>query len=469
MIMINREKRRDRIKKILRFWYKYGIAIAVGLLVLVVIVTIGILCAFIKSEPAINTEQTVAYTDIFETDENGNVKKNNKKKNTSSESGGESEEVEYSTVLQYNPDTKPGYMNNCVFLGDSRTVAMVSYGFVSDENVLAKVGIGHTAVMNSKFTQNSGKEYTVAEYLASHPAPVVYLAFGVNGMNGISEENYEKSFKEMVEAIIEKAPDSEIVIMAIGPVDDYGAYKKSVQNSWINKYNEFLKTLAEYEGIYYLDVDTVLKGEDGQVKPEYDAGDGLHYRACAYTVILDYIIHHPVIGVPDDGEFVVKYVKPTGQFKKMMKETTTLPANVQVVTETAPVSEAVKEDEIITPSPTVTMVPTISVSPSPTIKTKPAVSPSPTVIPTKEPGMTPTPTPVPTPVVAPPEPTKPTEPEVVPTPEPPGVTETPDKPEEPEEPSDGGDDKKEEVTPEARPTEPEPATEPDHNDDEGEE
>ena len=32
-------------------------------------------------------------------------------------------EVEDPTILAYNADTRSGYMNNCVFLGDSRTVA----------------------------------------------------------------------------------------------------------------------------------------------------------------------------------------------------------------------------------------------------------------------------------------------------------------------------------------------------------
>ena len=449
--MVDREKRRKRIKKWLRFFDRYGLTIAITISALVIITMVAILYAVVYSPVNHNADVSEeTYSDIFEKDEQGNIKKNNKKKKTeeNSSDNGEEEVEEYSTILKYNADTKPGYMNNCIFLGDSRTVAMVSYGFVSDENVLAKVGISHPAVMNSTFTQNSGKEYTVSQYLESHKAPVVYLAFGVNGMNGISEEKYEKTYKDMVEAIIEKAPDSEIVLMAIGPVDDYGSYKKSVQNAWINKYNEFLITLAEYEGIYYLDIDSVLKGEDGQVKPEYDAGDGLHYRACAYTVMLDYIIHHPVVGIPDDGDFVVKYVKPTGQFKKMMKETTSLPANAQVADDKAIPTEDAKDKLLISPSPTVS--PTVIPTPSPVAPTKEKPKPSPTLSPSPTiPVVTPSPTPKPTIPVEEPV----IEPTPVPT-DPPGVTETPP-------PSDDDENNEEpEITPEPKPTPTEPVEEP---------
>lgn len=452
---MDREKRRNIIRKIVRFWFKHEMAIAIGLILVFILTTTAVLYVCFAGERKPNEDETVSeettYAGIFDTDESGQIVKstrNTRKTITTTTSGGEVEEEEYKTVLEYNADTKPGYMNNCIFLGDSRTVAMVSYGFVSDENVLAKVGISHQAVMSTTFVQNSGKQYTIAQYLKTHKAPVIYIGYGVNGMNG-NEEQYEKSYKEVVEKIMDLAPDSEIVLMAIWPVNDYGSYKNTVRNEWVNKYNDFLKTLAEYEGIFYLDVDTILRDSDGQIKGEYDAGDGLHYRACAYTVILEYIIHHPVKGISDDGEFVVKYVKPTGDFKKMMKETTTLPANVQVV-EPEELNQEVNEELLITPSPTVTAEQSSS-SESQSSAAKPTLSPSPTITPTPTPVPTqsqqenkPTPTPVPdvkptpvpepteTPTEAPPEPTEEPKPEPTvetpteaPTPEP-EVTTPPD-------------------------------------------
>ena len=267
------------------------------------------------------------YGDLFSdsTDEGGNTTAKSGKVTTENgvrvrvdESTGE--KVEDPTVLQEKKGTKAGYLDNCVFIGDSRTVAMVSYGVISDEDVLAKVGISHTAVKNYTFEQNSGKQYTVKSFLAAKSEPVIYIALGVNGMKGAKEEDYEKAFKDLVEYIMELGPDREIVLMAIWPVDDNGTYKGSVKNEWIDKYNDFLLALAEYEGIYYLDINTILKDKNGSIKKEYDGGDGLHYSASAYNVIIDYIISHPVPGISDDGEYVVHYVKPRGEFKQMIKK-----------------------------------------------------------------------------------------------------------------------------------------------------
>lgn len=424
-----RETQKKIVKGLVKAWLKHRTIVIVALVAIITDI-VGI-CLVSSAAPkllaadenVISYEEAPApvanvagYSDIFGADKASTPAK----VVTTTNDDGTVIEEEAPTVLGLNSSTKPGYMNNCYFLGDSRLVAMVSYGFVSDANVLAKIGVSHTAVENTTFQQNSGKQYTVKQYLQAVKPPVVYVCYGVNGMNGISEERYETTYKELVEHIMEWAPDSKIVLMSIWPVDDYGPYKNSVQNSWIEKYNDFLLALAEYEGIFYLDVASVLKDDKGQIKREFDGGDGLHYRASAYNTIIDYIYHHPVKGISDDGEFTVKYVKPSGEFKKIMTEQPKLPANVveEGKGETKP------EAQTFSPSPSPTIIPTPTVVPKkpeakPTkeIEEAPSVtslpSPSPTKAPVAEPTIMPEPTqtpeePVTQPTVAPPAEEQPT-------------------------------------------------------------
>ena len=220
------------------------------------------------------------------------------------------ESTEDTVVLGEKEDAKQGYLNRCVFLGDSRTVAMVNYGFFNDDAALAQIGISHPSFAKNTFINNAGKEYTLSSYLLSHQAPVIYIALGVNGINDPSEEHYKTTFLELIDKVAELAPNSNIVLMAIGPVDDNGTYKKTVQNSWIDKYNDFLLETAKDKHIFYLDIAEILKGYDGQVKSEYNAGDGLHYSSSGCEAIFNYIVSHPVPGIADDGEYVVKYIKP---------------------------------------------------------------------------------------------------------------------------------------------------------------
>ncbi len=224
--------------------------------------------------------------------------------------GMKSESTPDTTILAKKEGAKEGYLNRCVFLGDSRTVAMVNYGFFNDDAALAQIGISHPAFASNTFINNAGKEYTLKSYLVSHQAPVIYILLGINGINDPSEEHYRNTFLTLIDKVVEMAPNSNIVLVAIGPVDDNGIYKKSVQNAWIDKYNDFLLETAKEKHIFYLDIAEILKGSDGQVKPEYDGGDGLHYSGKGCEAIFKYIVEHPVPEISDEGEYVVKYIKP---------------------------------------------------------------------------------------------------------------------------------------------------------------
>ena len=261
------------------------------------------------------------------------------------------------TVLSLKEDAKDGYLNRCVFLGDSRTVAMVNYGFINDDAALAQIGISHPSFAGNTFINNAGKEYTLKSYLASHQAPVIYVALGVNGINDPSEDHYKKTYNELVDKIIEQAPNSNVVIMSIGPVNDNGPYKKTVQNSWIVKYNDFLLNMAKDKHIFYLDIAEVLTGSDGQVKPEYNGGDGLHYSGSGCQAILDYIVQHPVPGIADDGNYVVKYIKPNPNRTKVTMD------DGSGIDE-AKLQELMNMMTEITPTPTPTSTPTATVTQS---------------------------------------------------------------------------------------------------------
>ncbi|MCR4641073.1 MAG: hypothetical protein K5697_03455 [Lachnospiraceae bacterium] len=270
-------------------------------------------------------------------------------------------------VLKEVPGTRSGYLKHCVFLGDSRMVGMVNYSCISDEDALAQVGISHNSVENFTFSQNSGKEYTVRSYLAARNPEVVYLGFGVNGMNYMDEETYKKTYRSLIEHIMQMSPSSKLVLMAIWPVDDDGPYKGAVKTEWVDRYNDFFLSLAEEKGQYYLAVNSVLQDANGRIRKEYDGGDGLHYNAAACKVIMNYIQMHPVPGISDEGEYVVHYVAPPPA-----KKVTPTPPPTQAATPT----EEEEEEEELSPTEKPSATATVSAN-SPTPTKKPKASPSP--------------------------------------------------------------------------------------------
>ncbi len=265
-----------------------------------------LIMAFIKGSNGDVSEETV----IGEEAQNAAVGDEDLPVVETATEGTKSESTPDTTVLTKKEGAKDGYLNRCVFLGDSRTVAMVNYGFFNDDAALAQIGISHPAFASNKFINNAGKEYTLKTYLASHQAPVIYILLGVNGINDPSETHYRNTFVTLIDKVAEMAPNSNLVLVAIGPVDDNGIYKNSVQNAWIDKYNDFLLETAKEKHIFYLNIAEILKGSDGQVKSEYNGGDGLHYSGKGCEAIFRYIVEHPVPQISDEGEYVVKYIKP---------------------------------------------------------------------------------------------------------------------------------------------------------------
>ena len=75
---------------------------------------------------------------------------------------------------------------------------------------------------------------------------------------------------------------------------DMSAYSVDLEtlNAYIRTINEWSYSLACEEGCRYLDTDTVLKDENGNLKIEYQTGDGHHLTAEAYRDILYYIRTH---------------------------------------------------------------------------------------------------------------------------------------------------------------------------------
>ena len=321
------------------------------------------------------------------------------------------------TVLTLKEGARDGYMNRCVFLGDSRTVAMVNYGLINDDAALAQIGISHPSFKSNTFVNNAGKEYTLKTYLASHQAPVIYIALGVNGINDPSEEHYKSTFEDLIDNVMDLSPNSNIVLMSIGPVNDNGPYKKTVQNSWIVKYNDFLLNTAKDKHLFYLDISEILTGSDGQVKSEYNGGDGLHYSSSGCKAIFDYIVEHPVPGISDDGEYTVKYIKPNpNRTKVTMDEGSGIDeAKLQEL-----MNLMMEETPTPTPTPTATATPTHTPTPTPepTKKQESVSTPTPTPVHTSTPTPTPTSAPTATPTSTPVVTAEPTQPVTTPTPEP---------------------------------------------------
>lgn len=206
-------------------------------------------------------------------------------------------------TLAYDGSMGKDYLQNCIFLGDSRIVGMALYGYIETNTALAQIGLNHNNARSITYSTSTGEIYTFDSYLVTHPSKVIYICYGVNGLTQ-NESRFKADYQELVEHVKYLCPDSNIVIQSIWPSRDDGMYTATVSNEKIDYYNEFLYDLAAEEDCYYLDIQGALKDEEGQMMKQYDSGDGLHYNQNGYTDIIAYIVSHPVPGVtPEPNGF----------------------------------------------------------------------------------------------------------------------------------------------------------------------
>lgn len=166
------------------------------------------------------------------------------------------------------------------YAGDSLTVGLLNYGKVKESRsvrVFAKIGIGTAAFYKSDYMKD----------LLRYNPDRLFIMLGVNDLAGNPTESYMDNtiryYKQIVKVCLKKNPNMEIFVMGVAPVEA----GISVNNATIKEYNRKLEdSLLIMDNVYYYDLALELAGEDGCLKPQYAATDGLHWNAAAYDVIL---------------------------------------------------------------------------------------------------------------------------------------------------------------------------------------
>ena len=130
------------------------------------------------------------------------------------------------------------------------------------------------------------------------PAYMV-LSFGTNGLSGFhsNPKLYAASYAKLIAAIKEASPETVIILQTVYPV---GVKQTSFHqdaatlNGYINELNEQLLTIAKDNGVFVADTASTLNDAEGNLRIEYDNGDGLHLSAAAYEAVLHILRTHAV-------------------------------------------------------------------------------------------------------------------------------------------------------------------------------
>lgn len=184
------------------------------------------------------------------------------------------------------------FLDQTIFVGDSRTNGMKNFGFLPEENVFAIDGASHQLARTERFIvlEGSSRKLTIAQAVAELKPVRLVVSFGINGVAYMGEETFLSEYSEFLDELKEASPNTSIVVQSILPVSSsYARSDRRMANDIIDGYNAELRLLSNQKGCYFLDTSHVLKNEDGALAAEYDSGDGLHFNKTAYTALFDYL------------------------------------------------------------------------------------------------------------------------------------------------------------------------------------
>lgn len=188
------------------------------------------------------------------------------------------------------------YLEDTVFIGDSRTVGFAHYGYLKDKNVYAIKDQTQQGALSDEFVDmGTGRLLTVAQAAAISKPKRMIVAFGINEMY-VDEVTFINHYSKLVDDLRDASPNSQIIIQSMLPVSySYPITKNAnISNDKIDSYNELLKQFAKDKNCKYLDTTSALKDKYNSLAPEYDGGDGLHFNANAYKALLQYLEQHRI-------------------------------------------------------------------------------------------------------------------------------------------------------------------------------
>lgn len=202
------------------------------------------------------------------------------------------------TPLPETPDAGMTYQDKLIFVGDSLTAHLVNREVLTGGKMTKQVWRTENNMLNlnSEVTAakiiypETGESMTIAEAAAKAKPEIMIVTLGTDwGVSYLTEADFKSCYTNLIRAIQAASPDTTVILQSIFPVTT----SAKLQNDKIDICNGWVREIAADCGCPYLDTQSVLKGADNALKPEYcNSNDGIHLHKEAYEVILQYIRTH---------------------------------------------------------------------------------------------------------------------------------------------------------------------------------
>ena len=216
-------------------------------------------------------------------------------------------------ILPYSADKQDNYLSDTLFIGDSNTAGLSSFGYLPLQNVLGKKSMGIQGVTGNSFVWFSGYTHpvTIVQSVKLLKPRRIIINFGTNNTVGTTAKEFKSMYLKALNAIKRAYPYCDIIVAAVLPV---GYYREnySITQHTIDSFNIVLAEICREQGYRLLDYTEVFKDkENGYMLSDCVASDGIHLNNKGYHLLLEYI---------NDHQYITKDIRPdTGNIPKQIK------------------------------------------------------------------------------------------------------------------------------------------------------
>lgn len=195
--------------------------------------------------------------------------------------------------LEETEDMGDEYFNKIKIVGDSNIMNMYYNGYVDGNNAWAKPCLHAESYFNTELNiYGTGEKILLLDAVSKYKPEIILLNLGMFSTTWIEEDVFIEKSKELISRIQEESPDTSIILCSLFPIlpgEKINGFKQEV----INKYNFIILELAYEYDVKFLNVQEVLKGEDGYAKDGYVlTSDRYHLTPLGHRVFKDYIRKH---------------------------------------------------------------------------------------------------------------------------------------------------------------------------------
>lgn len=228
-------------------------------------------------------------------DGSSSVVKNDRNSSNSSSDTSNSNTTQIINPVPQSAVKSSEYWAGCALVGDVTMlrIADADAENIPKANVFSASNINIENINSTKISYNGGND-TVINLLKGSDFNNIYIMLGSVGIETLSTEQMLESYTTFLKETKKAMPNAKIYVMSIPPVTEEkeGLQTNGVSNLKVDQFNSELLRIANSETVYFVDVNTTLKGNNGKLPDAFTESDNLTLKSSTYELIHDYILTH---------------------------------------------------------------------------------------------------------------------------------------------------------------------------------